>query len=233
MRYREYREALRQRSGQLDKVENAHGRLLTLINRIEGRFDDRPAKAERVSATLDRPRLAQIKKNLIAMASFTPRHVATSLRSSRGMFSMLMASQLRSPSGSRASKLTVASSSVARPVSVEAKWHGQPIGVAELHTFHGKIEQKAAWTRGLFVSDSGFTEVGLQAFGRGKHVICMDGLDLCEMLEREIPLNYVLEHKVGRPPRPVRHSFVSAICFLGEARWMSCPRLPRITVARR
>jgi restriction endonuclease Mrr len=81
---------------------------------------------------------------------------------------------------------------------VEAKWHGQPIGVAELHTFHGKIEQKAAWTRGLFVSNSGFTEVGLQAFGRGKRVICMDGLDLYEMLEREIPLNRVLERKVRR-----------------------------------
>ncbi len=25
---------------------------------------------------------------------------------------------------------------------VEAKWHGKPIGVAELHTCHGKIEQK-------------------------------------------------------------------------------------------
>jgi restriction endonuclease Mrr len=81
---------------------------------------------------------------------------------------------------------------------VEAKWHGQPIGVAELHTFHGKIEQKAAWTRGLFVSNSGFTEEGLQAFGRGKRVICMDGLDLYDMLEREIPLNHVLERKVRR-----------------------------------
>lgn len=61
---------------------------------------------------------------------------------------------------------------------LEAKWHGQAIGVAELHTFHGKIEQKAAWTRGLFVSNSGFTDDGLVAFGRGKRVICMDGLDL-------------------------------------------------------
>lgn len=81
---------------------------------------------------------------------------------------------------------------------LEAKWHGQPIGVAELHTFHGKIEQKAAWTRGLFVSNSGFTEDGLTAFGRGKRVICMDGLDLYEMLDREIPLNQVLERKVRR-----------------------------------
>ncbi|ANI79601.1 restriction endonuclease [Sphingobium sp. EP60837] len=72
---------------------------------------------------------------------------------------------------------------------LDAKWHGLPIGVGELHTFRGKIEQKAAWTRGLFVSNSGFTEEGLIAFGRGKHVICMDGLDLHEMLDREVSLN--------------------------------------------
>lgn len=81
---------------------------------------------------------------------------------------------------------------------LEAKWHGQPIGVADLHTFHGKIEQKAAWTRGLFVSNSGFSEDGLSAFGRGKRVVCMDGLDLYEMLDREIPLNQVLDRKVRR-----------------------------------
>lgn len=81
---------------------------------------------------------------------------------------------------------------------IEAKWHGHPIGVAELHAFHGKIEQKAAWTRGLFVSNSGFTEDGLVAFGRGKRVVCMDGLDLYEMLDRAIPLTHVLERKVRR-----------------------------------
>eukprot|EP01034_Spumella_vulgaris_P014336 gene14336-18299_t len=82
--------------------------------------------------------------------------------------------------------------------SFKAKWHGQPIGVAELHTFHGKIEQKAAWTRGLFVSNSGFTDDGLVAFGRGNRVICMDGLALYEMLERDLPLTHVLELKIRR-----------------------------------
>jgi restriction endonuclease Mrr len=81
---------------------------------------------------------------------------------------------------------------------VEAKWQSQATGVADLHTFHGKIEQKAAWTRGLFVSNSGFTEDGLAAFGRGKRVICMDGHDLYDILNREIPLNRVLECKVRR-----------------------------------
>jgi len=72
------------------------------------------------------------------------------------------------------------------------------MGAAELHTFHGKIEQKAAWTRGLFVSNSGFTDEGLTAFGRGKRVVCMDGYDLYETLNREIPFNHVLERKIRR-----------------------------------
>jgi hypothetical protein len=69
---------------------------------------------------------------------------------------------------------------------------------AELHAFHGKVEQKAAWTRGLYVSYTGFSEDGLHAFGRGKRVICMDGYDLSEALSRELPLNHVLERKVRR-----------------------------------
>ncbi|MHC8338926.1 restriction endonuclease [Pseudomonas sp. HLT2-19-2] len=55
---------------------------------------------------------------------------------------------------------------------IEAKWHGSKIGIADLHTFHGKLEQRAAWPRGIFVSNSGFTDDGVLAFGRGKRVIC-------------------------------------------------------------
>lgn len=96
---------------------------------------------------------------------------------------------------------------------VEAKWQGQQTGVADLHIFHGKIEQKAAWTRGLFISNSGFTSEGLTAFGRGRRVICMDGSDLYETLQRELPLNKVLDQKVRRaaetgfPFVPVRDLF--------------------------
>jgi hypothetical protein len=81
---------------------------------------------------------------------------------------------------------------------LEAKWQSEQTGVAELHTFHGKIEQKAAWTRGLFISHSGFTTDGLAAFGKGKRVICMDGLDLYDTLDRELPLSHVLDRKIRR-----------------------------------
>jgi len=79
---------------------------------------------------------------------------------------------------------------------VEAKWQNQQTAVKDLHGFHGKIGEKAAWTRGLFVSYIGFSEDGLEAFGRAKNIICMDGFDLSETLRRELPLDVVLERKV-------------------------------------
>ncbi len=79
---------------------------------------------------------------------------------------------------------------------VEAKWQNQQTAVKDLHGFHAKIGEKAAWTRGLFVSYIGFSEDGLKAFGRAKNIICMDGFDLSETLGRELPLDVVLERKV-------------------------------------
>lgn len=79
---------------------------------------------------------------------------------------------------------------------IEAKWVRDPIGAAELHTFHGKLDQKAAWARGLFISYGGFTQDGLHAFGRGRKVICMSGEDIHKALGRRIPIAEVIERKV-------------------------------------
>ena len=79
---------------------------------------------------------------------------------------------------------------------VEAKWQNAPTGAADLHTFEGKLGEKASWSRGLFVSNSGFTTDGLQAFGRGKRLVCMDGFDLSEMLRLRLSIVDVLEAKI-------------------------------------
>jgi len=83
---------------------------------------------------------------------------------------------------------------------VEAKWHGPQIGFADLMTFSGKVSGKASWSRGLFVSNSGFTADGLEAFSRGRqtNLICADGLDLYEVLSRKVSLIEVLEAKERR-----------------------------------
>jgi hypothetical protein len=90
---------------------------------------------------------------------------------------------------------------------LEAKWHNERTGAGDLHAFHGKLDTRAAWARGLFVSYSGFTEEGLTAFGRARKVICMDGLDLSEMLRRKIALPDVLHRKIRRA---VEHGVVLA-----------------------
>ena len=79
---------------------------------------------------------------------------------------------------------------------LEAKWLNRKIGNAELHTFHGKVEQKAVWARGLFVSFGGFTSEGLVAFGRGKRVIGLEGREIRVALEREIGIDALIAKKV-------------------------------------
>jgi hypothetical protein len=81
---------------------------------------------------------------------------------------------------------------------LEAKWLNRKVGVAELHTFHGKVEQKASWARGVFVAFGGFTDEGLVAFGRGKRVVAMDGRDIYEALGRRIAIDRLVAAKVRR-----------------------------------
>lgn len=81
---------------------------------------------------------------------------------------------------------------------LEAKWTNAQVDAAILRSFNAKVEDKAKWSRGLFVSQSGFTAEGLIAFGRGKSVICMDGLDLYEILSRRLDFANILAMKVRR-----------------------------------
>lgn len=81
---------------------------------------------------------------------------------------------------------------------LEAKWQTKPTDASDLRSFNAKVEDKSSWSRGLFISDSGFTEDGLIAFGAGKSLICMDGLDLSDVLQQGLSLPSVLSKKARR-----------------------------------
>jgi hypothetical protein len=193
----EYREAIRMRDGKAEGVENAQGRLLSLLNRLEGQPDAQPA-GEPPKPAYDRPRLLALRNDLIGFVQLSPQArgyaFETLLRDLFNVYGL----QAREPFRLKGEQIDGSFLLQGETYLVEAKWQEAPTGVADMHTFHGKLEQKAAWTRGLFVSNSGFTEDGLAAFGKGKRVVCMDGLDLYETLSRELPLNHVLESKVRR-----------------------------------
>ena len=78
---------------------------------------------------------------------------------------------------------------------LEARWRNDLVDAATLRAFNAKVENKARWSRGLLLSYSGFSPVGLTAFGRGNSVICMDGLDLHDVLSRRFDLAAVLTEK--------------------------------------
>lgn len=115
---REYREALRQRSGKADKVENAHGRLLTLINRIEGGPDNASANDQPPAPAFDRPRLAQTKRISSSCHRWPRRRAAMRSRILGGPLRCSRPSRPRSPSASAASRSTAASSLRAASVNI-------------------------------------------------------------------------------------------------------------------
>jgi len=98
---------------------------------------------------------------------------------------------------------------------VEAKWQDAQIGNRELQAFAGSVRTKATWTRGLYVSYSGFSGDGLEAFARGDatRIICLDGLELWDIIEKRLDLSAVLSLKTrraaetGRAFVPVRELF--------------------------
>lgn len=68
-------------------------------------------------------------------------------------------------------------------------------GANDLQSFTGKVQDKAAWARRLFISTGGFTKV--EVFGRVQPILCMDGLDLYVPEEPEPRRGY-------RPEGPTR-----------------------------
>ena len=194
----DYREALQLRLGQEEKVPNANGRFLELINRLAGQPQNQSIETTKPIPAFDRPIFTQLKLELVSISNLDAQTRGYAFEKFLKQLFDAYGLAAQDPFRLRGEQIDGSFQFANETYLVEAKWQAQPTGVADLHIFHGKIEQKAAWTRGLFVSNSGFTEEGLAAFGKGKRVICMDGFDLYETLDREIPLNYVLERKIRK-----------------------------------
>jgi len=81
-----------------------------------------------------------------------------------------------------------------------AKWQEQKSGHNDLLIFNGKVEAKSAWARGIFISDAGFTNDGLETFSLGKRtsIIGMDGQDIRLVLEGRLSLVDAIKRKARR-----------------------------------
>ncbi len=80
---------------------------------------------------------------------------------------------------------------------VEAKWEAERLAEDKLLVFRGKIEGKSSFTRGVFVSISGFSPECLQSISKHKQptFFLLDGYDLTTVLEGQVTLTDVLRAK--------------------------------------
>jgi hypothetical protein len=193
----DYREMLRVRSGAEEKLPNAKARFLELL----GRLGDNPEQVKTQQAkarTYQRANYDDLQASLIALGGISAQ--ARGFAFEKYLKQLFDAFELEARSAFRLVGEQIDGSFLLGDETylLEAKWQNEQTGIGDLHAFHGKVEQKAAWARGLFVSYIGFSEQGLQAFGRGKRVVCLDGADLAEAFIRKLPLPDVLHRKVRR-----------------------------------
>lgn len=80
---------------------------------------------------------------------------------------------------------------------VEARWRAKPANAADLLVLRGKAE-KSDWTRGLFISIYGFSELASPTLqiGRKANLIAMSGQDLMLILEQHWTLHDALRAKL-------------------------------------
>jgi hypothetical protein len=81
---------------------------------------------------------------------------------------------------------------------LEAKWQSTPSNKSDLVVFNEKAKSKSAFTRGYFISHTGYSEQAVETFksGRTVHIVLMDGQELAIMLENKIDFKLVLEKKI-------------------------------------
>lgn len=194
----EYREASRKGSQRQERVANAEGRFLSLLNRMQGKSDQAGPQGEPPKRAFDRPRIIILKQKLIELSALEPQPRGYAFEAWLTDAFNTFGLQAREPFRLRGEQIDGSLQLQGETYLIEAKWHSAQTPAADLHAFHGKVEQKAAWARGLFISNSGFTPDGLIAFGKAKRVICMDGLDLFDTLDRELPLDQVIARKARR-----------------------------------
>jgi hypothetical protein len=193
----DYRRAIHERQRKEESIPNARAKLLDLVRRLDGALPVRGQPAQKNCG--DKTALDKLSCDLLVVSRVQPSQkrgfaFESFLKDLFDAYGMTPRGSFRLV-GEQIDGSFVLSD---QPYLLEARWQNAKTDAADLRAFNAKAEDKSDWTRGLFLSQSGFTDQGLTAFGRGKRLICMDGLDLFDTLRRGLRLQDVLLAKVRR-----------------------------------
>lgn len=206
----EYRSEWLAHTQTADPVQDAQGRLLSLVHKLKGQKAAQSSAP--VPATTNKAMLDQFRTELWGLRDLAPQPRGYAFESFLKRAFDQFGLRAREPFRNTGEQIDGSFLLDGEVYLLEAKWTRDPIGVEPLHAFHGKLD-KAAWTRGLFVSYGGFSPEGLLAFGAAKRLICVEGRDLYDAFGRSIPLPALLQAKVrraaetGRPFVPLTDLF--------------------------
>jgi hypothetical protein len=190
-----------------DEVEDINRILLRLGYKVPGLHDadflsrlERRRKEADGEKPKDPAQLAGLKTELVALSSLEPVPRGFAFEK---FLTELFAFHDLAPRGSfrlKGEQIDGSFQHDGHTYLFEAKWQNAPVARAELANLNESVTSKAIWTRGLFISYSGFSSDGLAAFERGRPtaLIAMDGSDLYEVLDRTLSLSKVLRSKARR-----------------------------------
>lgn len=194
----EYRSALITHSGKTDEVPNAHKKLLDLVHKLRGGAPAAAAPKPTKLPVLADAVVAILRQELLDLSCLDPHPRGYAFEIFLRKLFDAYGMEARQAFRNRGEQIDGSFQLQGETYLLEAKWQNARTDAAELRAFNAKVEEKAAWSRGLFISNSGFTPEGVHAFGRGKRVVCMDGRDLYETLTQGRSLVEVLLLKVRR-----------------------------------
>ncbi|MFC7535915.1 restriction endonuclease [Sphingomonas sp. GCM10030256] len=180
-------------TGNADPVHNAEGRYLTLLRKLSG--GPNAGTGEPGRPVHDRQKIEAFRNELYQLRDFEPQRRGYAFESFLQRLFDDAGLAPRQPFRNVGEQIDGSFVLDSEVYLLEAKWTRSEIGAADLHAFHGKLD-KAAWTRGVFISYGGFTADGLKAFGTARRMFCVEGRDIYEGLERQIPLIDILRAKI-------------------------------------
>lgn len=203
----EYRELDRIGAGQADTVVTAHLRLTAVVERLGGSplpvyetqesMPAQTAHAERKPFHADEAILAKLEDRFLALHGMSDEPQARGLH-----FERLLADLFNAWGMDARGSFTLKGEQIDGSFLhgnftylLEAKWQRTRADATTLRGFQGKVEERNEWTRGLFVSYSGFTDVGLDAF-TAKKIILADGMDIFDALSRRLSLPDIISAKI-------------------------------------
>jgi hypothetical protein len=196
----EYRDSAMERAGEKETIPDIHRKMSTLVQSIGGTWKHQSTPEVSVHSTpnpkVTPETVAKLASEFMALLDVEPQKRGYDFEKFLKDLFNAYGMEARDPFRIRGEQIDGSFQLEGATYLLEAKWQNPKTNAADLRAFHGKLEEKAAWTRGLFISYSGFSDDGLSAFGHGKKLICMDGRDIYESLSRSLPLDKVIIEKV-------------------------------------